>query len=481
MKILEIASKLNLDKGDPIDYDDIGESDLARRMILDLTLALRDGKKPIAPVASRQSFYVYWEERGVWEELARIDLKALVQLYSRDVRVVKRVESKNDLRRVYSKLKLSSAKINGICECAISNPEILDKEFFNTYETGIAFKNCFVKVSRTGIERVPHSAEHHALAALDYDFDPEAECNEWIRVLRDVFSGDKDAPDKIKALQEFTGACVAGIATDYQRCFVMVGSGENGKSTVAETISELLFPRELVTHAAPQSWDREYTLASMKSAKLNMASEIPESEIMSSAAFKTIITGDPIMARDPYGRPFSYCPQAGHLFSCNSLPGSIDSTHGFWRRFLVLEFNRDFSLEPNRATKGGIKQKLAQEVQGIMLWALHGAVRLLKQGRYTIPDSHGRALADWQANANPVAAFVQDCCIKGNGTWTSLSEIFGDFLSWTERQGRKRISNKTLAKRLRDQRIKDQRTSRGTEFNLEVLSRDRWKDWGARA
>lgn len=478
MNITTLREKLDLTNAYPWNTKECDEGSIARRIILDLTMALG-----VAPVACRHSLYLYDDAGGVWVELDQDLFHALVQAYAADVPVevneLKKDKDGNDRWETRQQpLKITHNKIRGVYQLALRFPDIYKPEFFDRPEQGIAFANGFVKVTDYGIELRPHAAQHRSLAAMPYDYSDAAECPEWLAVLRRVFAGDPDITSKMAALQEFTGACVCGIAADYQRCMVMVGGGENGKSTIAETISESLFPGELVTHVPPQDWDKEYNLSHLKNAKLNMASEIPESEILASAAFKGVVTGDPCTARDPYQKPFSFRPVAGHLFSCNSLPSSRDSSYGFWRRFLVLTFNRDFGRDPDKTTKSGLRSLLDAEADGIMLWALHGAVRLLKRREYTLPTSHADALTEWQTDVNPVAAFVADCCdINGGAEWTALADIHAEFKSWCERQGSKGLKNKTLARRLRDAGVLSEKGRTGIRFHMAVLPRIDWKDW----
>lgn len=479
LTIRELRRHLDPAANGTIAFNMTGDVDIARRIVLDLTMSGISGNGDAPPpVSARGHIHVYSAADGVWHEVETETFYALTQLYS-EVPIIKHVKKRGgQYDEVTLRLKMSGPRMREILKCALVNPDVLDADFFESRRAGLAFANGFVTVTEHSPELEDHAPDNRATIAMPFDYDADAECSEWLDVLDRIFEPDEDKAEKKQALQEFAGACVAGIAADYARCLVLVGEGENGKSTVAETISEFLFPRDYVTHVPPQSWGREYNLSAMRRARINVASEIPESDILNSAAFKGVVTGDRVTARDPYGRPYGFTPIAGHLFSANSLPGTIDNSHGFWRRFLVLTFNRDFGLDPDRDTKSGIKGRLRREAPGIMAWALAGASRLIRRGGYTLPKSHGAALREWRLDEDSVAAFADDCCRDTEQRYgATLGDLHAAFKRWCKGRGRKPVTDRKLAKRLRQLGKKQDRTEGGARFGMLILPELEWKNW----
>jgi P4 family phage/plasmid primase-like protien len=420
------------------------------------------------PVATRGGLYAYDEDTGAWCELERNDLMSLVQSYSTCT-----VHSSRDSKP----LGLSAAKCGGIILCALSSPGAVDARFFDTAKEGVAFLNGFAWVTPEGIAWAEKSPEHRALSCVPFDYAADADCPEWTAVVRRVFEGDPDREDKGRLLQEFVGACIAGIAYRYTKCLILSGSGNNGKNVVADIIADHLFPQEAVTHTTPQSWSKPEFLSRLRSSRLNIANEIPASDIHAGDVFKAVIDGGAVTARDLYASPYTLRPRAGHIFLANELPGTKDNTQGFWRRVLVLEFKRNFSAQPDETgklrTKEEVKRALVQELPGIMLWALHGAVRLLKQGHLTVPDSHHRAVNEWRLETDQVAAFVDDACRIDGGT-THLTELHRVFLDWCEFRRRQAINDRSLAKRLRGLGVEQGKDKYGAHFSLTTMMKAAW-------
>lgn len=447
---------------------DVGEVHLARRFIEDTSRTTG-----VKPVATRNAMHMYDEDSGTWRETKKDEALSLIQAYDGvSVGYVRR--KKDGTEDDYTRpLRLSAGRVDGIYKCLLTSQDALDPVFFDQAPRGVAFRNGFVTVSKDGIEMKPRSHENRATTYQDSDYSPDAPFDEWRGVLQRVFDGDKDAPEKRLLLQEFIGACVVGIATDYAACLVMVGEGANGKSVVAETIAEQLFPPDAVTYTTPQAWARSFTLSRLRNSRLNVASELPDAELASSDVFKAVIDGGKLEVEDKNKDPYTMRPRAGHIFLANSLPSTRDNSKGFWRRFLVLEFNRDFTKDPAPETKEAVKAKLIKESAGIMVWALHGAVRLLRQGRYTVPTSHHRVMRDWRLQADQVAAFVDECCVQDKDE-TSAKEAFNAFREWCQRNGRMPVSNIVFGKRLKSTGIKARPTRSGMVYGIEVLPATDW-------
>lgn len=158
---------------------------------------------------------------------------------------------------------------------------------------------------------------------------------------------------------------------------------------------------------APQVFEQEYRRAMLAGKRLNFVSELPEAEILASESFKSIVDGSLITARHIREAPFQFCPVAGHYDAANKLPGTNDTTHAFFRRFMIVGFNRNFQDDPTRDPLIA-KKIIAAELPAIVGWVPDGAARLIAAGKYTIPASHFEAMAAWRRGADQVAQFVAE-------------------------------------------------------------------------
>ena len=241
-------------------------------------------------------------------------------------------------------------------------------------------------------------------------------------------------------------ASLVGIAPRYQRTILAKGTGENGKNALID-VALSAFPPSAVIAIAPQHFSDEYRRALLAGKRLNVVSELPEAEIIASESFKAIVTGDPIDGRHIRSSPFTFRSVAGHFFSANALPGTRDQTHGFWRRFAVVTFNRSFENDPAKDPEIASKI-ITAERPAIVSWMLVGAQRLLRAGRYTLPPSHDDALAVWRREADPVACFLDDCAEPAeNGT--PAAHVYKRYTMWASENGHKAMSSTKFGQRMK--------------------------------
>lgn len=344
-------------------------------------------------------------------------------------------------------LELSSSDVSGTLKLARARLAV--RRFFADAPAGLAFKDGFVVAAADGPRRVSHSAEHRARHGFGFPFEGPSEPKRFLRMLGEVFEPDEDRGEKIARIQELGGVSLVGIATRYQKCAVFTGEGANGKSAVIRVI-ESAMPAGSVVSIPPQRWGNEYRRAALATALLNVVSELPESDILDAEIFKAIVTGDSIDAREIYKPPFMLSPRAGHLFAANRLPGSNDTTLGFWRRFDVLTYNRRF--EGTAANPRIADEIIAAEQPVIVRWLMHGAVRVLAQRGYTSVPSSLEAVQAWRRSSNPVAIFVEECTrdAAADEPGTKASMAYQQFCSWCERNGHRAMSSTKFGMRMRD-------------------------------
>jgi P4 family phage/plasmid primase-like protien len=399
--------------------------ELARRLIVDLGASSEQGL-----VGDRDQLWRY-ESDGLWHALPAAQQEQLIASYAG--------AQLGEKRRVC----VHASTLKGAVQCARSLAAA--PGFFDDVGAGIAFANGFLAVTPAGPALVPHAPEHRQTVGLPFNYDEHAKPVRWLQYLAEVFAPDLDAEDKIKLVQEFLGACLVGIATRYQKCLLLIGEGSNGKS-VLTSVAHALFPATVRASIKPQDFGLEYYRATLAGVRINVVSETPEADILSSDAFNAIVTGDAIMARWPYGHPFNVSCVAGHIFSANRLPGTSNYTEGFFRRFILLGFNRRFGAA-ERDTELATRIA-ASELPAIAGWAVLGAARLQAQGAYTEPASEQTAKAQWRQEVDPVAAFVNDAC-AADSNGTQSTPLYEAFRAWSHAKGYRLLSHATFVRRLR--------------------------------
>lgn len=404
------------------------------------------------------NFYAYQRERGIFSKIEPSTLRVRVQRYS-GAPILDDKKSRP--------LCLRMNDVRGAVSLAADR--LHDAAFFDEAPAGIAFTSGFVRVEASGITETNHAPENRARFAYPFAFERGACPARFLEFLRQVFRDDVDRDQKIELVREFFGVSLLGQATRFQKVLVLHGAGANGKS-VASQVIEHCAPPGSVCSIPPQDLAQEYRRAMLAGKLLNLVSELPEADILDSESWKATVAGDSTTGREIRGAPFTFKPKAGHLYSANRLPGTSDQTHGFWRRLLVVSFDRVFAPhEQDPGLAEGLKAERAQ----IVAWALEGAQRVLARGGYSLPSSTASALDAWRLASDQVLAFVDEKLERLEVKETVSAglkalSLYEEFKAWSMSNGHRPMASNKFSERLKILGIVGHRTKSGVLYPVRL-------------
>jgi P4 family phage/plasmid primase-like protien len=410
---------------------------------VELAQALLDRLRERPLTFDEGAFHAY--ENGVWRALAGEQVRAIVASFAGSAVLT---------RRGRARLRLSSAAIRGAVRIA-EDALVADttRPCFANAPRGVAFKNGFVTVERGIVSLKPHAPENMARFAYGFAFDPRvphARLDEHFDVVfGDVSEDERTA--RVMLLQEFTGASLIGDATGYQRCLVFVskysGGGE-GKGTTLEILRSI-FPSGAVAALPPSAWSERFQLVELIGKRANFVDELPNTDVEEAATFKKVVTGDPTHVDVKNHNAITFCPEAGHIFACNDLPGTKDTSEGFFRRFIPIEFGQILAeLSCHRVNVA--RELVENELPGLLAWAIEGAARAQQRNGYTMPDGSVELLQTWRRASNPVRAFLLE---EPPTEPTSGRQLYERYRAWAGRGGYPALNETLFGMRAKASRL----------------------------
>jgi len=423
---------------------------------------VEDEKEPT--VCERGHLWKYAQARGVWEVVGDNHLHRRVAALDGSLIRNGRDRDGNEKFKI---LKVSKKLMDNVA--LVCSTLRYQEGWFDKARDGIVFRNTFVHVTEDGLSEAAHSATHRQTVALPFPYTPDAEPEMLLKMLREVWSDKSDVEDRIQLFREWLGTALTNRSTLYQKGMIFVGGGANGKSTLQEIV-KALFPITTVTAIAPQDFEQEYRRAQLAHSRINIVAELPEADILGAEAVKAMITGDLMTGREIRRSPFSFTPKAAHLFSANTLPSVRDMTRGFWRRWLLLDFTREFTEDEQDQRLAS--RIIASEMAAVASWALQGAANLAARGQYDVPQSSHDTLDEWKMVADQVAAFMEDRCAltdhNDRSEYTPLSRVYNHYRTWAESNGHSPLSIRKFGRRLSGLGVMRKRQSSGMTYALSV-------------
>ena len=128
-------------------------------------------------------------------------------------------------------------------------------------------------------------------------------------------------------------------------------------------------------------------------------------------SFKNVIGRDLLHGRHVTHRPFSFRNEAAHVFATNTFPPTEDHTNAFWDRWSIIEFRHTRS--PQARDDHLAEKIIANELPGVLAWALAGAQLLGQSGRRFIETrSHQRMMEIWRGRTDSVRSWLQEDAVE---------------------------------------------------------------------
>lgn len=288
-----------------------------------------------------------------------------------------------------------------------------------------------------------HRPDRWLRCKLPVQWREEATCSRWESFLEEIFAPDFDRKEKIEFLQEWFGYCLTPDSSQHKFVWC-VGSGGNGKSVALFVLTSLL-GRENVSHAHLERLDRPATRAELENKLVNISSEMSSEATVADGYLKAIVSGDMLEAEKKFKPPYSFKPFVRIVGATNHLPRLRDLSEGFFRRAIILNFNRRFTEEEQDRN---LEARLAAELDGILIWAVKGLRRLRERGRFSIPPSSVAAVDAYKRESDTVGMFTEECVLASEGAGLRASVIYGAYADWCEAYGFRAKSNVQFGKRM---------------------------------
>jgi P4 family phage/plasmid primase-like protien len=279
-------------------------------------------------------------------------------------------------------------------------------------------------------ELAKHTPTCFTTIQLPVEYDLHAPCPAFDQYLDTTF-----AADDIPLIEEILGWCLLPDRR-FENAVMLTGEGDNGKSVFLDVVGYLLGERNVSNVALQDLEENRFRAAELYGKLANIFADLDARGLQSSSMFKTLTTGDYITAERKHGQPFRFRSHAKLLFSANKIPSSRDRTHAFYKRWLIIPFTRTFNgVGGNPSPDRGLRDKLKDELPGILNRALRGLERLVLADKFTLPKSVLEAKQAYIRNNDHMRVFLDECVIAERDETIVKKEFRKVYESWCDRHG----------------------------------------------
>lgn len=234
-----------------------------------------------------------------------------------------------------------------------------------------------------------------------------------------------DDPAIVELLLMTCGAVLRpNVRWDKIVCLYAQG-GMNGKGTLCELMEQLCGDGSFASIKFTD-FGKDPLLAQLIKANAIITHENGTNEYAKDVSnLKSIATGDSISIDRKYKDAITF-KYSGLIVECvNNLPRAADQTDSFYRRFLMIPFEKTFKGEERKYIKKDYLHR--REVLEYVLWKV---MNLPDYYELPEPDACKKLLADYKEYNDPVVQFVED--VFPVFTWEKVPQsfVYDLYLKW---------------------------------------------------
>lgn len=300
---------------------------------------------------------------------------------------------------------------------------------------------------------------------LPFEYNKEAKAPMFLKYLNEVMPDE----DSQKVMSEYIGYIFAKHLK-LEKCLVLVGNGANGKSVFGDIVTALLGKQNVSSYALNTLCDGTgYYRAQLGHYLLNFCSEMG-SRNADNEMVKQLISNEAVGVRSIHKDPITIHNYCRFLFNTNILPRHVEVSHGYFRRFLFLVFDKTIPEEERNPELA--QQIIANELPGVFNWVLDGLDRLLSNKKFSYSERIANTIETVQKESNSVALFIEeDNLVPSLDKHTTSTELYKKYDSYCRQDsGSHPVSKTEFLRRIEalDFNVKRNATNNATWIYCEI-------------
>jgi putative DNA primase/helicase len=351
-------------------------------------------------------------------------------------------------RRMTNNVNATKAMVKSLVSAKAS------AEAFDRHEDLLNVNNGVVNL-RTG-ELGPHDPNLYFSYALEVDYRPSAKSLLWEKLIREMFIpenkslSEKEIEEVLTWVQLAVGYSITG-STREEKFFYVYGRTRSGKGTFSETLINLLrkplaYGTDFKSFTTENNDPQGYRLAPLRNARFVVASESSSYDWLNAEVVKRLTGGDEIQASLKYQNFFGFRPQWKFWLFSNFPPKGDPRDNALWYRADAIRLENSFAGREDKSLKG--KLSTTTELEGILAWAVEGAIRWWKEGLKT-PRVVSQFTKESREEVDYTAQWLSEYAVLGGPEdFVPSHALYESYRAWMEPQGLKVKSMNGLSRDL---------------------------------
>ncbi len=300
----------------------------------------------------------------------------------------------------------------------------VSRDEFDANDNVLNLKNGLYDIEKGELKN--HTPNYLSLVQIPINYNPDAIPFSFIKFMKECLP----EPNDLYLMLEGFANCLLKN-TNYEKVFMLIGEGANGKSTFLAIMESVLGEKNVSSQSLHDLTYERFAMASLYGKMANMHPDIESSELKNTGLLKALISGDLITAEKKYMPSFSFHNKAKLFFSANRFPETVDQSSAFFRRFIIIDWQVSFLTRADTKLKERISSD-PDELSGIFNILVRILKPLVNRGNFRNDKSIEILRKKWNEKANPIRKFIDEYLHFGHDYYLSKQLAYEEYGKFCE-------------------------------------------------
>jgi putative DNA primase/helicase len=343
------------------------------------------------------------------------------------------------------------------------NPEVF---FRDSNKEEIAVENGILNIYTKDLKKFDDSKIFFQKIPINYDITKD--CQKIKNFLKDIMEDEKDC----QVIKELFGDLLHK-EYKFERCFMWLGSGRNGKSKLGELMKRFVGSKSCCSiHPSAIEDPESFSISSFFGKLVNLSLDINSTALKNISMMKSLSGRDLISAPRKFKTPIEFENYAKLIYGANQLPITFDTKDSFWERWILLQFPNTFvsqeRLDKIKDNKNGrfklrdndIMEKLTteDEMSGLLNYALEGFSTLIKNGKFSYKYNPEEVRILWIMKSDSFSAFFMKYLEQDYNSKIKKNDLRKYYADFCRKNKLRHMSDKMIKRKMQDEGIVDDDT-----------------------
>lgn len=258
-------------------------------------------------------------------------------------------------------------------------------------------------------------------------YDKEADCPKTKDFLNQVLT-----PDQFLIIQEWLGYYFYRLYM-FKKAIIFVGAGDTGKTTLLETIINLLGKDNISSVSLHKMASDKFAAAHLYGKHGNLVDELSAKDISDTGNFKIATGGGSISGEYKFGNQFSFQNFSKFTFACNKIPDVEDfDDEAYFGRWMIVRFGKTIDKKiPNFINT----LTTEEERSGLFNFAMEGLDRLITQRGFSYNMTAMDIKSEMMKSGSSIAMFCSQALVENDGMEMSKEDMYEAYSAFCKRKG----------------------------------------------